>query len=141
MYDLLKVHHYLAFLTLILLVTILIYAVYVRLSGSSSLQLGKGLSTVTISSLHTQALLGFVMMDTYVSSLYESGVLLSGIMKDAELRYRVLEHPFMMALAVTLATLAHVKLKKEVFSPKVITLFVLALIALLSRLPFDMLFS
>ncbi|XOD68938.1 MAG: hypothetical protein ACMUEM_07730 [Flavobacteriales bacterium AspAUS03] len=139
--TLLKVHHYLAFLTLILLVSISIYAVYVRLNGSSSLQLGKFLSTVTILSLHIQTLLGFVLMDTYNSRIQESVILMSDIMKDAELRYRLIEHPFMMALAVTLATLAHVKLKKEAFSHKVMTLFILALIFLLIRIPFHLLFS
>ncbi|XOD67209.1 MAG: hypothetical protein ACMUEL_04340 [Flavobacteriales bacterium Tduv] len=141
MINLLAVHHYLAFLTLILLVIVSVYTLYVRALGSGSLRIGKGLSIAMIASLHTQVFFGLMLIGHMISILQGNGVSLGSVMKDPLLRYRIFEHPFMMLLAVILATLAHVRLKKEGFSSKVATLFVLSLVVLLNRLPFDLLFA
>lgn len=138
---LLAAHHYLALLVSTLFIIIVAYAFCIRRSGSVAIRLGKGLSLAVIAGLHTQVVLGFVLMGHFFSILQSNGILFRDIMKNSQLRYKVIEHPLMMVIAAILATLAHIKLKREGFSTKVITLFVLALLALLSRLPFDQLFS
>lgn len=141
MINFLTIHHYLAFFTLILLVIISGYILYVRSFSFGSVRLIRALSMFTVVSLHTQAFLGLVLMINILSTLQDNDVSLGSIIRDPLLRYRVLEHPFMMLLAVILATLAHVRLKKEVVGSKAATLFVLALVVLLTRLPFDQMFN
>lgn len=89
---------------------------------------------------HIQLLLGLILW--VVSPLGLKSISSSGmgvVMKDSVLRLNVMEHPLMMIIAVVLITMGFSKHKKKASDTAkfktIVTFYVIALIVLLSRIP------
>lgn len=133
------VHHYLAFVTLILLAV----ATFNGFSGTSGEKMWEDKHRKTnifaLIATHTMLLLGIVLA---VMAL--SNVDMGAIMKSAEARKAYVEHPTVGIIAAVLVTIGNAKSKKEIVNGKkfkaTMIFFGLALVLVLSRLPFEKLF-
>lgn len=95
---------------------------------------------------HIQLLIGLVLF--FVSPLGLKAIQANGmgaVMKDSTLRLNAIEHPTVMIIVIVLITIGYSKHKKKLVSkPKFKTLaifYTLALILLLSRIPWGQWFS
>jgi hypothetical protein len=94
-------------------------------------------------SCHTMLLLGLILLA--VSPIAEVAFAdMGAAMKDSVLRKAVVEHPFTNIIAVVLATIGNAKSKKAIGNGRKFKVsmifFGLALVLILSRLPFEKLF-
>ncbi|KPM47835.1 hypothetical protein [Jiulongibacter sediminis] len=136
---LLNIHHYLAFAALILLA----WATINGIMGTTSEKMWEGkhrkVNLFALIATHTMFLLGLILM---VMAL--SNVEMGAIMKNAVARKAYIEHPTVGILAAVLVTIGNAKSKKAVGNGKrfksTMIFFGLALVLVLSRLPFDKLF-
>ena len=131
------VHSYWAYLVLIMLLFAVINAI-IGLSqkkefGNKDLRIG--LFTLIFS--HIQVLIGLAW---YFAGGF-SGQISGEVMKDADSRFVVIEHPIMMILAIVLITIGWSKHKKKTESSaksKTFAIFYgIALVLVLSRIPWD----
>ena len=131
--GLLHLHHYLPFLFFIVLIISIVRA------GSNKIPDVKKdiFLTLTLIFAHIQLLLGLVLLINFISA--------AGIhMGEAANRFVTVEHPLMMLIAVVLITIGKVKAKKATDNTKgnkiVFIYFIIALVLVLSRTPWDKLF-
>ena len=131
------VHSYWAYLVLIMLLFAVINAI-IGLSqkkefGNKDLRIG--LFTLIFS--HIQLLIGLAW---YFAGGF-SGQISGEVMKDADSRFVVIEHPIMMILAIVLITIGWSKHKKKTESKAKFKTFAIfygiALVLVLSRIPWD----
>lgn len=104
-------HHYIAYLLLLTAIWTVAYAIYARISNKKIGTAENKLSLITMVLAHLQLVLGLVLLvKTYgdVTAIHS----MSAIMKDADLRRIVIEHPFTMVLSVALFTLGRMKFKR-----------------------------
>ncbi len=144
MYNvILSIHHYLAFAALFFLA----FATINGIIGSSSEKLfedkHRKVNLFALISTHTMFLLGVILL--VVSPLAQTAFAdMSFTMKDAVLRKAVIEHPTTNIIAVVLVTIGNAKSKKAIGNGKkfksTMVFFGLALILILSRLPWEKLF-
>ncbi|QCK14254.1 hypothetical protein [Mangrovivirga cuniculi] len=141
MYEfLLFTHSWLRWIILILaLVTIIM-----GLTGMSGKPFGKaqnGLSAAFIGSMHLQLLIGLILYFIYSPlglDAFSSG---ANVMKEASLRYWAVEHISIMIIAVVVAQIGRIKIKKGTTDKskyKAMLIYnLIALILILSRIPWD----
>ncbi len=141
---LLGAHRGFAYLEL-LLVAIFIIALLVTLLGQSG-KISKGLRKSTLFVMiffHIQFLIGIAML--FLTSGFTDAVNsigMGGLMKNADLRFAYIEHPFSMLIAAVLMTIVNKKLKSsEKMSIGVLVLAILALALFFFALPFGKLFG
>lgn len=139
----LQAHHWISFIALALLA----YATINGVIGSNSEKVfedsHRKINVFALISVHTMLLLGLILL--VVSPIAESAFAdMGAAMKDGVLRKAVVEHPFTNIIAVILATIGNAKSKKAVGNGRKFKVsmiyFGLALILILSRLPFEKLF-
>jgi hypothetical protein len=127
-------HHYLPFIFLLLLVISIVRATSNKISDVNK----DKLLLITLILAHIQFLLGMVLLFPFPE--VEMGV----IMKDAARRFKYIEHPSMMFLAVMLITIGRSKAKKiedVAKANKTISItFLIALVLILLRTPWDKIF-
>lgn len=135
----LNLHHYLAFVVIILLA----WATINGFSGNSSEKLWEDkhrkINLFGLIATHTMFLLGIILL-----VLAMSNADMGAIMKNAAARKSYVEHPTVGIIAAILVTIGNAKSKKELGNGKkfrsTMIFYGLALVLILSRLPFDKLF-
>ncbi|MDO4224444.1 MAG: hypothetical protein Q4C75_00945 [Bergeyella zoohelcum] len=100
-------------------------------------------SLFTMIMFHIQFLVGLGMLffrSPFLDIIGSQGM--GAIMKNSELRFSYIEHPTMMLVAAVLMTIANKKIKtNETLNFGIVILGILAVLAFLSRFPFDKLFG
>lgn len=142
MYDTFKyLHSYWAYLVLLILVLATLNAL-VKFFGNkefSAKDLRISLFALIVS--HIQLLLGIILffVSDYISTIQDIGM--SEIMKSADWRSKIIEHPMTMILAVILITIGYSKHKKKQTSKakfKTLSIFyTIALILVLAKIPWN----
>jgi hypothetical protein len=145
MYNIvLSLHHYISFAALLLLAL----AAVNGLIGSNSEKMfdnkDRKINLFALIATHTMFLLGIILL--VVSPVAQTAFAdMKLSMKDPILRKSIIEHPFTNIIAVVLATIGNAKSKKSIgngtkFKASMIY-FGLALLLILSRLPYDKIFN
>lgn len=140
---LLPIHHYLAFAAIIALFVSIGNALFGFFSTKNYNSTDKTIMTSTVGIIHLQVLVGIILWavsPTIQAAMADMGA----AMKDASTRGMLLEHPTMGILSSLCISIASVKSKKAMESKgkfKNIIIFAgLALVMVLSRLPWERLF-
>lgn len=142
MYSVLKtIHSYWAYLALL----ILVIAVVNSLIGiSSKKEFGAKDLRVSLFGLifsHIQLLIGLILY--FVSPWFQqwSALGMGGVMKDAQTRLYLVEHPFTNIIAIVLITMGWSMHKRQTLDAKKFSrigiFYTLGLLLLLSRIPWD----
>jgi hypothetical protein len=139
----LQAHHWIAFICLALLA----FATLNGIVGSNSDKIfddsNRKINVFALISTHIMLLLGLILLA--ISPLAQQAFSdMGAAMKDGAIRKSVVEHPFTNIIAVVLVTIGNAKSKKAVGNGRKFKVsmifFGLALILILSRLPFEKLF-
>lgn len=139
----LSLHHYISFIALALLA----YATINGAIGSNSekmfQEIDRKINVFALISTHTMLLLGIALL--FVSPIATAAFADMKIaMKDPILRKAIVEHPTTNIIAVVLATIGNAKSKKAIGNGRKFKVsmiyFGLALLLILSRLPYDKIF-
>jgi hypothetical protein len=146
MYNTVKLlHSYWAYLVLLILVLATFNAI-IKLIGKKEFHAKDfRLTLFTLIVTHIQLLLGIIVYfaSDYLSLISEMGM--GSIMKNGDLRSKIIEHPFTMILVVILITIGYSKQKKKLTSTskfKTITIFyTLSLLLVLAKIPWNTWFS
>ncbi|MDQ3141178.1 MAG: hypothetical protein M3Q56_02910 [Bacteroidota bacterium] len=139
----LNLHHYISFAALLTLLTATING----LSGWSGNRPFKGIhqriNLIALIVCHIMLLLGIILLIISPLAISAFGDMGSA-MKNGALRKAVIEHPFTNIIAVVLVTVAYSKIKRipaDVSKFRITAIyFGIALILILSRLPFEKMF-
>ena len=131
-------HSYYAYITLAFLIFAIAYALYSRLGSKPFTKGSKIIVMLGLIGTHSQVLFGIILY--FLSPLGRANF--SGeAMKNSISRLYVLEHPLMMILAAVLISIGYVKAKKTENSKskfnKIILFYTLALVLILSRIPWN----
>jgi hypothetical protein len=139
----LQAHHWIAFIAL----AFLAYATINGAIGSNSEKAfddsHRKINLFALISTHTMLLLGIILL--IISPVAQNAFAdMGAAMKDGAVRKSVVEHPFANIIAAVLATIGNAKSKKAIGNGRKFKVsmiyFGLALLLILSRLPFDRLF-
>ncbi len=136
---LLSIHHYLAFIVLILLA----WAVFNGFTGNSREKIWEDkhrkVNLFGLIATHTMFLLGLILMVLVLGNAD-----MGAIMKDSAARKAYVEHPTVGIIAAILVTIGNARSKKEISQGKkfkaTLIFYGLAFVLILSRLPFEKLF-
>ena len=135
----LTIHHYLPFLLIFMLVLAVVKSFLVSYAGKDLCLEKCKILSITMILAHLQLVFGIILF-------YKKSSILdwSVVMSNTDSRYTFVEHPLMMLLAIILISVGRVKAKKIEDSKKsaktIFTYFLIALILILLRTPFDKLF-
>ncbi len=142
MYEVFQiVHSYWAYLVLLVLTLATFNAIIKTLNKSSYAAKDFRISLFTLIVSHLQLLIGLVLyfVQPYFIAFSEQGM--GAVMKDSTLRLYLVEHPLTMIIAIVLITIGYSKHKKKLSSTKkfrtIAIFYALALILVLSRIPWD----
>ena len=142
MYDTIKIlHSYWAYLVLLILALATINALVKFSSKKEYHDKDLRISLFTLIVSHIQLLLGlvFFFVSDYFSIISDVGM--GAVMKNADLRDKIIEHPITMLLAIILITIGFSKHKKKETSKgkfKTIAVFyTLALVLMLAKIPWN----
>ncbi|MFZ9074970.1 MAG: hypothetical protein ACO2Z3_04115 [Flavobacteriaceae bacterium] len=141
MYALVKtIHSYWAFFVLILLVVAVLNAIRGKFSGKEFQSTDLRISLFALIFSHIQFLIGIILY--FVSPWFEQWSSLGmGVMKNAESRLYLVEHPLMNLLAIVLITIGWSLQKRQSESDKkflrIALFYGIGLIFLLSRIPWS----
>lgn len=137
-YEILQaVHSYWAYLVLVLVIVITVVTFIKAIKKQAVDSTTKKIGFFTVMTVHLQFVFGIILY--FISPMVKIS---SETMKISELRLYALEHPLMMLLGIALITIANVKLKKaETMRMPIPVLFLIGLILLLSRIPYDIWFK
>lgn len=146
MYNtILELHSYWAYATLGLLLIATLNA-FVGLSAKRPFyKKDRQISLIALTFTHIQFLLGVILL--FVSPKMEAAqsVGMGGVMKNSDLRLFIVEHPLINIIAVTLITIGWSMHKKQLEDSskfkKIGVFYVIGLILLLSRIPYNQWFS
>jgi heme A synthase len=136
------IHSGWAYLALLVLVLATLNALYKFFSDKEFDANDFRISLFALIVMHIQLLLGIILFFTkdYFSTISEVGGI-GEVMKNAELRNLIIEHPLTMIIAVALVTIGYSKHKKKLTSKpkyKILAIFyTLALILVLAKIPWN----
>ena len=140
-YDVIKtVHSYWAFLVIIILTLIVINSIIAKFSGRAFNTKDLRLSLFGLIFSHIQLLIGLILYFTspWFDQFYQIGI---DILKNAESRLYLIEHPLINIVAIIFITLGWSLHKRQLDSSKkflrIGIFYGLGLIFLLSRIPWD----
>tara|TARA_B100001113_G_scaffold132550_1_gene108564 strand:- start:1 stop:438 length:438 start_codon:yes stop_codon:yes gene_type:complete len=140
-YDVIKtVHSYWAFLVIIILTLIVINSIIAKFSGRAFNTKDLRLSLFGLIFSHIQLLIGLILYFTspWFNQFYQIGM---DLLKNAESRLYLIEHPLINIVAIILITLGWSLHKRQLDSSKkflrIGIFYGLGLIFLLSRIPWD----
>lgn len=142
MYSLLKnIHSYWAYLVLLVLILGILNAIIGKIKGKDFESRDLRLSLFGLIFSHIQLLIGLILY--FVSPWFDqwSNLGMGGVMKDAQARLYLVEHPFTNILAIVLITMGW-SLHKRQSDPgkkflRIALFYGLGLLLLLSRIPWD----
>ena len=141
MYIYLKtVHSYWAFFVLFILVAVIINAFIGRYMGKEFSTKDLRISLFGLIFSHIQLLIGLILY--FVSPWFDQWAAIGmGVMKDAQARLYLVEHPITNILAIVLITMGWSMHKRQSESSKkflrIILFYSLGLLLLLSRIPWS----
>lgn len=133
-------HSYWAYLVVIILLAAVINALIGFAGKKEYKDKDVRVSLFTLIVSHIQLLLGLILY--FVSPMFDLwSTMGSEVMKTADVRLYLVEHPLINIIAIVLITIGYSKHKKKLTSsPKfktILIFYTLALICLLSRIPWD----
>lgn len=137
---LLQSHHYISFIALLALVLATVNGVIGNSSEKIFDEKDRKINLFALISCHVMLLLGIVLL--FISpNAQQVFADMKGSMKDAVLRKSIIEHPLTNVIAVILATIGNAKSKRALGHGSKykasMMYFGLALVLILSRLPYD----
>lgn len=140
----LNAHRGFAYLILLLVALFVIALITVMLGNSGKVTKFLRKSTLfTMIFFHIQFLIGLLMLfisSGFMNTIKEIGM--GGLMKNADLRFSYIEHPFSMLVAAILMTVVNKKVKtNERINVGVVVLAIIALLLFGYAFPFDRLFN
>ncbi|MBT8265748.1 MAG: hypothetical protein KJO41_01425 [Bacteroidia bacterium] len=141
MYDALKnLHSYWAYFVLLMLIVAVVNAIIGRTSKKEYTQQAFRIALFTLIVAHMQLLIGLILY--FVSPMFDLWDSLGGeVMKDSLARLYLVEHPLTNIIAIVLITIGFSKAKKKFESASkyktILIFYSIALILLLSRIPWD----
>jgi hypothetical protein len=137
----LNIHSYWAFATLALVLVAALNAFTGISSKRAFLNKDRQLSLVALIFSHIQLVLGIVLVFITPKLDAAKAAGMGGVMKDSALRLFFVEHPLINIIAITLITIGWSKHKKQIDDTnkfkKIAYLYSVALLLLLSRIPWD----
>lgn len=142
MYSILKnIHSYWAYLVLLVLILCIFNAITGKINGKDFESRDLRLSLFGLIFSHLQLLIGLILY--FVSPWFDqwSNLGMGGVMKDAQTRLFLVEHPFTNILAIALITIGW-SVQKQQSDPskkflRIALLYGLGLLLLMSRIPWD----
>ena len=142
MYSILKnIHSYWAYLVLLVLILCIFNAITGKINGRDFESRDLRLSLFGLIFSHLQLLIGLILY--FVSPWFDqwSNLGMGGVMKDAQTRLFLVEHPFTNILAIALITIGW-SVQKQQSDPskkflRIALLYGLGLLLLMSRIPWD----
>lgn len=142
MYSILKnIHSYWAYLVLLVLILCIFNAITGKINGKDFESRDLRLSLFGLIFSHLQLLIGLILY--FVSPWFDqwSNLGMGGVMKDAQARLFLVEHPFTNILAIALITIGWSAHKHQSDPSKkflrIALLYGLGLLLLMSRIPWD----
>jgi hypothetical protein len=139
----LNVHHYLAFIALVLLFVATINGILGVTSEKVFEDSHRKINLFALISTHTMLLLGLILLAISPTAQVAFSDM-AATMKDGALRKAIIEHPTTNILAAVLVTIGNAKSKKAIGQGKkfkfTAIFFGLGLVLILSRLPWERLF-
>lgn len=142
MYSILKnIHSYWAYLVLLVLILCIFNAINGKINGKDFESRDLRLSLFGLIFSHLQLLIGLILY--FVSPWFDqwSNLGMGGVMKDAQTRLFLVEHPFTNILAIALITIGWSAHKHQSDPSKkflrIALLYGLGLLLLMSRIPWD----
>ena len=142
MYSILKnIHSYWAYLVLLVLILCIFNAITGKINGKDFESRDLRLSLFGLIFSHLQLLIGLILY--FVSPWFDqwSNLGMGGVMKDAQTRLFLVEHPFTNILAIALITIGW-SVQKQQSDPskkflRIALFYGLGLFLLMSRIPWD----
>ena len=128
-------HHYLPYVLFFLMGLVILKSIKGMVNQEEYTESDKKLGLFAMIVAHVQLMVGIALY--FVSPMVIS---MGDAMKDATTRLYAMEHPLMMVVAIVLLTMARSKTKNlsDVSAHKKnLLFFVLALVAIVSRIPWD----
>lgn len=130
-------HSGLAYLALLALVLVIIWALVGALSGRDFQEKDRKIALIAFILCHIQLLVGLILY--FVSPLGYSLMAGGGAMADATARLTALEHPLINILAIVLVSVGFIRAKKLESSTakfrSIYMLYAVGLVLILSRIP------
>jgi hypothetical protein len=130
-------HSGLAYLALLALVLVIIWALVGALSGRDFQEKDRKIALIAFILCHIQLLVGLILY--FVSPLGFSLLAGGGAMADATARLTALEHPLINILAIVLVSVGFIRAKKLESSTakfrSIYMLYAVGLVLILSRIP------
>ncbi|TDQ76462.1 hypothetical protein CLV99_3050 [Sphingobacterium yanglingense] len=124
-------------LAIILLIALVISIVITAANYFKAKPYNRKVALIGFISAHLQLLIGLV----YFFTLKYHTMFSAGVMKSPELRFKVIEHPLTMLIAIVLITIGYSKAKKakESYAANrtVFIMYTIGLILILSRVPWS----
>ena len=146
MYNTAKLlHSYWAYLALLILVLATLNAIIKFIGKKEFHAKDFRITLFTLIVMHIQLLIGVIVFfaSDYLSLISDMGM--GSIMKNSDLRSKIIEHPFTMILVVALITIGYSKQKKKLTSTskfKTISIFYgLSLLLVLAKIPWNTWFN
>lgn len=129
-----------AYLVVLMAVVFVVSTLVYAISKKSTDNTIRKISLFTTIAFHTQLLIGIVLF--IVSKRYLLFSDMASVMKDADTRLLTIEHPMMMIAGIAFMTIANAKLKRSnVVGFNVVILGLVALVIILSRIPWNLWFA
>lgn len=124
-------------LAIILLLALVIAIIITAINYFGSKPYNRKIALLGLISAHLQLVVGLI----YYYSLGYFSMFSSGVMKDPTLRFKLIEHPLTMIIAIILITVGYSKAKRATAdyaaNKTVFILYTIALIVVLSRIPWS----
>lgn len=132
-------HSGLAYLALLALVLVIIWALVGALSGREFQEKDRKIALIAFILCHIQLLVGLILY--FVSPLGYSLLAGGGAMADATARLTALEHPLINILAIVLVSVGFIRAKKLESSTakfrSIYMMYAVGLVLILSRIPWS----
>lgn len=124
-------------LAVVLLIALLLSIIIALVNRAGNKPYNRQIALIGLISAHLQLLIGVI----YYFVMKFPSMISGSVMKDSVLRFKIIEHPLTMIIAIILITIGYSKSKKIVDAKKangtVATYYIIALILVLLRLPWD----
>ncbi len=140
----LQAHRGFAYLALLLVALFIIALLFALVgNGGRKTKFFKVATTVTMILFHIQFLVGIIMLlftSGFITTIKEIGM--GGLMKNADLRFSYIEHPFSMLIAAVLMTIVNKKVKtNERITIGIVIMAIIAVLLFSYAVPFAKLFN
>ncbi|WP_238784418.1 hypothetical protein [Blattabacterium cuenoti] len=136
----LKFHHYIAFLVLIFLIFEMIHILWLINYNIQIKFFFKVILDITVVTIFIQIFFGFLLMIFNCFYLYENRIDFIQILKQREIRSKIIEHPIIMILGSSMFIFFYKKLDKEKkITNTVFFYFLLSVLTIITRFPLKIL--